>query len=192
MAFVKDPGVFWREMGLRWQVASGPLLKMLGFRIIRAQHRQDEAPRPVLHKTLELDDYLWKYADYIVQKEGAVSLLEVKAKPYIPLKLGGQVHTFRDRDVSFTEKQKEAFPDATVPVLILLIHYCDRVRRRDLLRVDPVYYAVVPFKDFQFMPNWGSGILPKDPEELMKRLRNGEASRLLRRVKRAELSRLTP
>ncbi len=190
---MEDPGVFWREMGLRWQVAACSLLKTLGFTILRAQHRplRNYASRPVLHKKPELDDYLWKYADYIVQKDGAVNLLEVKAKPYIPLKLGGQWHTFRDRDVSFTKKQKEAFPDATVPVLILLIHYCDKVRRRDLLKIDPVYYALVSFRDFQFMPNWESGSMPKDPEELMKRLRNGEASRLLRRVKRSDLSRLT-
>jgi hypothetical protein len=191
---VEDPGVFWREMGLRWQVAAGSLLRTIGFRIVRAQHSRmrSDASRPVLHQIPDMDDYLWKYADYIARKDGVLNLIEVKAKPYIPLKFGGRWHELRDNDVSFTEKQKEAFPDAAVPVLILLVHYCDNSSRWGRFKVDPVYYGIIPFRDFQFRPDWAAGILPKPPEELMKRLRNGQASKLLRKVGNIELARLVP
>src|SRR2546426_5998 len=169
-------------MGLRWQVAVGPLLRKMGFRVVRAQHQREwttsHFTRPLLHANPELDEYLWRYADYFAMTEDTTYIVDVKAQPCVHIKLGGKWRRIKSSTVSFTKRETEAYRDAAIPVLILLIQYRDGGPSK----VDPVHYGLIPFKDFQFKPNWGGGILPKPPEELLKRLRNGEASKLLRNV----------
>lgn len=137
-----------------------------------------------------MDDYLWRFADYLALRDNILYLIDVKAQPYMPLKVAGRWDDFRSSNISFTDREYEAYRHARIPVLILLIHYRDSSAQRSSASVEPVYYGLVPFKDLRFRPEWASGILPKLPEELMQKLEDGEAEKLLRKVRRAELVRL--
>jgi len=178
---LQDPQAHWKTMGLKWHAASEPLLKRMGFRIIKAQHREEQIERgrrlQHLHENAALDNYLWNYVDYIVSRGRPIHLVDVKSQPVHELKVGRKLETFGNESVSFTDKELMAYPEARLPVRILLIRYRDN---DDLKKLGPVNYCYVPFKQFHFSEAWAGGFPPENA--LWKTLTSAQAYGLFRKT----------
>jgi hypothetical protein len=152
----------------------------MGFRIIKAEHREDQVGHgrrlQKLHKDAALDNYLWNYIDYVVSKGRLIHLVDVKSQPVQQLKVGRKLETFGNESVSFTDKELMAYPKARIPVRILLIRYRDNA---ELRKLGPVNYCYVPFKQFHFKEDWAGGFPPENA--LWKTLTSAQAYELLRK-----------
>lgn len=174
-------------MGLRWEAAAELLLRKMGYRVLKAQHRAEQVKRDrklqKLHKDTEHDYYLWNYVDYIVARGPLIRLVDVKSKPLQLFKEGRKWVTFGNQSVSFTSKEMSAYPDARIPVHILLIRYRDN---DDVRKLGPVQYCFAPFSDFYFTETWAGGFPPKTAR--WKTLSSTEAYNLLRKTKAPDLA----
>jgi hypothetical protein len=113
-------------------------------------------PYSLLHCDPDLNDYLWNFADYITVKRSRATLIDVKSQPYVLIKVSRQWHTIDSRTVSFTDKEREAYATAKIPVSILLFRYRDP---GDIRRLGIVYYKLVAFEGFRFLPEIAGGSL---------------------------------
>jgi hypothetical protein len=149
----EDIQAFWKMMGHKWQVAAESILRDMGYKILKAQHRPFKIQRrerlPVLHGDPDLNDYLWNFADYVTIKRSRMTLVDVKSQPYLLIKASGQWHTIDSGTVSFTDKEREAYPTAKIPVSILLFRYRNT---RNMRRLGTVYYKLVPLKTSDSCP----------------------------------------
>jgi hypothetical protein len=157
-----DPQAHWKAMGHQWEVAAEFLLKRMGYRILRAQHRDVEVKRERclrnLHKDKDLDWYLWKYTDYIVERRSAIRLVDVKSKPLLYLLgSGSRWGTYGNGSVSFTRMEMRAYPGSRISVHVLVIRYRDK---DDPRRLGPVEFSIIPFDQFEFKPDWAGGFPP--------------------------------
>jgi hypothetical protein len=184
------PGTYARETELRWKLAAEPLLIRLGYRILMARHRHSgEVERPILHSTHELDEYLWRFADYLTEKHGSSYLIIVKTQPYFMTQSQGQINRFgSDAPLEFAEKEFEAYRNPKITVLILLIQYRADDKSSGL---DPLYFGLVPFQELQPKPGWRGLTLPRHPDAILATLEEGEATRLLSKVQQHDIDTLT-
>jgi len=179
-------------MGHKWQVAAEPILTGMGYKILKAQHRPFKISRrerpPVLHGDPDLNDYLWNFADYVTIKRSRMSLVDVKSQPYQLIKASGQWHTMGSGTVSFTDKEREAYASAKILVSILLFRYRDT---GNLRRLGTVYYKLVPFEEFRFMPNIAGGSLNQKLDG-SKTMGSREVYRLFRKSRAVDVVEVGP
>ena len=114
-----------KRWGFKFQVAAEPLLEEMGYRIVRTQHR----PLTTISKlgsTLKqyrkkIGDYLWYYADYVVE-EARISVPSRRKKPRLyptperrerrALYTGHNLlHAARERTVSNIESARPSLPN---------------------------------------------------------------------------------
>ncbi len=184
------PGTYSKETGLRWQAAAEPLLVQMGYRVLKAQHRRNDGiGRPILHAKSELDEYLWRFADYLVEKQSIFYIVDVKTQPYFITQVRGSATTAgRNAPIVFAEKEMDAYESSKVAVLILLIQYRADGKSSEF---DPVYFGLVPFRVLQPKPGWRGLTLPHQPDKMLATLGKGEVAKLLNKVKPYDVETLT-
>ncbi len=169
-------------MGYKFQVATEPLLKEMGYKVIRAYHRvfTSDAQKEKGWKWYieKLGSYLWNYSDYVVERNNRIYIVEVKSQGYVSLQRDQEVYRGAGETVSFSTQEKEEYATSPVPVLVLLMLYnwggkvtelppsklevkavLKYSEKPDIKRLGPLFYKLVPFSDFQFKQGATGGIL---------------------------------
>jgi len=171
-----------KEWGCKFQVAAEPLLKEMGYTIVRAQHRiftsLGERRRGWKWYMEKLGDYLWNYADYVVKKRGRVYVVDVKSQGYIPPPKSLEIDPYTPDTISFTEDERREYPISKLPILILLVLYnwggkftkqtrhglpiegiWEYSEKPNIRRLGVLFYKLVSFSDIEFREGASGGIL---------------------------------
>jgi|GEM_PF-1760978 hypothetical protein len=126
-----------KEEGFKVQAAARSLIRRLGYDILKAE---EEMFSPAKMQILErkLGRHLARYSDYIVRSGRHLYVVDVKAKEFGILIVGGQRHLLFNESI-FLHRD---YVDTMVPVLVLAVLYPRGLFGPSGMRNKKVYYIM--------------------------------------------------